>query len=375
MRIRRLALLAAMLAAVILSPGVGAQARIYDGPWNWEHPDELRLTEDEIFPHAPYEGDWQSRSYYFMGRLDAGSFVVMNPFQWRYGSLGAWGMYLIVLDPLGRVFTWDGKLGDGSPEVAPRGMRVSAPNGRFESRVGVHHWSVEVPGFSCDFTFTNVLPAWKPGSGICWYDGVHYTTYSLAAPWADLSGTMTVNGETLDAAGQCLLDTSETRLPPTRMNAACQAARVWSPPGTPRVDRWYIGTLTTISHPGYGSLRLPMLMVAHGDRWVFTTKEFTFDIVEEAVLDDPPYPYPTRILLRARDRGYTLKGVYTLPTVYCLTDVFQRLPKAFRTIAAWFVKRPVITRNLARFEGTLSSPDGGTTRLELSGQAEFVIMR
>jgi len=93
------------------------------------------------------------------------------------------------------------------------------------------------------------------------------------------------------------------------------------------------------------------------------------------MLDDPPYPYPTRVVLRARDRGYALEGVYTLPTMYYFTDVFQRLPKLFRTIASWFVKRPVITRNLARFEGTVSFPDGSTARLDLTGQAEFVIMR
>jgi len=63
------------------------------------------------------------------------------------------------------------------------------------------------------------------------------------------------------------------------VNAATQAARVWSPPGTPRADRWFVGMLTTISHSGFGSLRLPMLLVAHGDRWVFTTKEFSFDVV------------------------------------------------------------------------------------------------
>jgi len=364
----------AALAASVVPSRAGAQSRIYEGPWNWEHPNELRLTEEEIFPHTPYDGDWQTHSYFFMGRLDSGGIVVMNPFQWRYGAIGTWGLYLIVLDPWGRVFSWDGKLGDGSPEVAPRGMRVSAPNGRFESSTGEHRWQVDVPGFSCDFTFRNVLPAWKPGSGVTWFDDRHYTAYSNPAPWADLSGTMTVNGETMDAAGQCLLDASETWVPLTRVNTATRAVRVWSPPGTPREDRWFIGQLTTVAHRGYGSMRLPMLMVAHGDRWVFTTKEFSLDVVEQGMLDDPPYPYPTRLVLRARDQGYALEGAYSLPTMYYLTDIFQRLPKLFRAIASWFVKRPVITRQLARFEGTVSFPDGSTTRLDLTGQAEFVIM-
>jgi hypothetical protein len=365
---------AALVAlAVVVPPRAAAQARIYDGTWNWEHPNELRLTEDETFPHTPYNGSWQSHSYFWLARLDAGHVVVMNPFQWRCGALGTWGMYLIVLDPQGNVVTWDGKLGTGSPEVAPAGMHVSAPNGRFDSGVGVHHWVVDVPGFSCDLVFGNVLPAWKPGSGVAWFDGEHYTAYSLPAPWADLSGTMAVNGRVVDAAGQCLYDASETLLPLTRTNAASDAVRVWSPPGTSRADRWFLDVLITYSHPGYGSLKLPMLLVAHGDRWVFTTKEFSFDVVEETVPDDPPYPYPVRIAVQARDQGHVLDGTFTVVRPYFVTDVFQRLPKVFRTIASWFVKRPIIYRNLARFEGTVRFPDGSATRLHLTGQAEFMI--
>jgi len=378
MRICGVSVLAALLAtlvAVVPPCRLGAQARIYDGAWNWEHPNELRVTEDEMFPHTPYEREWQSHSYYWLARLDTGHVVVLGPFQWRYGALGAWGLYVIVRDPRGRVFTWDGKLGDGSPEVAPRGMRVSAANARFESRVGVHRWTVDVPGFSCDFTFTNVLPSWKPGSGVTRFDDGHYTTYGLPAPWADLSGTMTVNGEAVDAAGQCLLDTSETLLPLTRANAEIQAARVWSAPGTPRADRWFIGTLTTVSHPGYGSVKLPMLLVAHGDRWLFTTMHYTVTFTEMAELDDPPYPYPARMAVSARTQGYALEGVFTSDPPYWITDIFQRLPKVFRGIASMFVKRPVIYRNLTRFEGTVATPDGGATRLELSGQAEFMFTR
>jgi hypothetical protein len=366
-RARAPALLMLLVTAI-----AAAEPRIYDGPWNWDHPNELRLTEDETFPHTPYEHDYQSHSFYWLGRLDSGHVVVMSPFQWRYGAIHAWGLYVIVRDPRGRVFTWDGKLGEGELEAAPRGMHVTAGKNRFETWDGLHHWIIDVPGFSCDLVFANVLPAWKPGSGITWFDDEHYTTYSLPAPWADLAGTMTVHGERVDATGQCLLDTSETCLPPTRMNAECQAARVWSAPGTPRADRWYIGTLTTVSHPAYGSVKLPMLMVAHGDRWVFTTMRYAFDLLEMATLDDPPYPYPVRIAVRARDRGWVLDGLYSIAPPYWITDVFQRLPKALRTIAAWFVKRPVIFRNLARFEGTLRTPDGTTIELNLAGQAEFM---
>ena len=375
MRTRGRAMLVVLVTALAAAGQprlLGAEPRIYDGPWNWQHPNELRLTPGEMFPNAPYEQDWLSHSFYWLARFDTGHVVVLSPFRWRYGALGGWGLYMIVRDPRGRLFTWDGKLEDASFEATSAGARIAAGRSRFESRGGEHRWVIEVPGFSCDVTFTNVLPAWKPGNGVSWFDDEHYTTYSLPAPWADVSGTMRVNGETVVVSGQCMLDTSETLLPLTRANAEIRAARVWSPPGTPRGERWFIGALTTISHPGYGSQRLPMLLVARGDRWLFTTMAFRFEYLSTATLDDPPYPYPERVAVSARDQGWALEGTYTVDAPYWITDIFQRLPKMFRTIASWFVKRPVIFRNLARFEGTVTGPDGTATRLQLSGQAEFM---
>ena len=364
---------ALLLAAAVAAPPRPAPAQVFEGRWNWEHPNELRLAEDEVFPHTPYDRGWQNHSWYWLGRLDSGYVVVMNPFQWRYGTLGAWGMYVIVRDPRGRVFTWDGRVDD--PEAASRGMRVVADNARFESRTGVHRWIVDVPGFSCDFTFTNVLPAWKPGDGRARFDDDFYFAYRLPAPWADLAGTMTVDGSTVDAAGQCFLDTTEYQVPLTRTPAGSHAVRVWSAPGTPRADRWFIGSLTTIPHPGFGTPDLPMLVVAHGERWVLTAKDFAFDFTETVTPDDPPYPYPVRIAVSARDTNGTLVGSFDLEPPYCTTDVFQRLPRVFRALASLFVRRPVIYRNLTRFTGRVTEPDGRTTDLDLSGQAEFVITR
>ncbi len=118
-----------------------------------------------------------------------------------------------------------------------------------------------------------------------------------------------------------------------------------------------------------------MLVVAHGDRWVLTTKDFAFDFVETVTPDDPPYPYPVVIAVSAREANGTLVGSFILEPPYVTTDVFERLPRVFRALASLFLRRPVIYRNLARFTGRVTEPDGRTTDLDLSGQAEFVITR
>lgn len=363
----------AVLASMLLAAAARAQAGtpVFEGRWNWEHPNELRLAEDEVFPRTPYGRGWQNNSFYWIGRLDSGWIVVMNPFVWRYGAITGWGMYVIARDPAGRVFGWDGRI-DGAV-AAPSGMRVVADGFRFESGGGVHRWSVAVPGFSCDLVFTNLLPAWKPGDGLARFGGDAYFRYRLPAPWADLAGTMTVEGRTVDAAGQCFYDATEYQVPLSRTSRGSHALRAWSVPGTPRADRWFLDVLTTFPHPGFASPDLPMLVLAHGDRWVLTTKEYRFEFLETATPPDPPYPYPVRIAVSARDANGALEGVVALDAPYAVTDVFARLPPVFRALASLFLRRPVIYRELARFVGTVTTPDGRVEQLDLAGQAEFVV--
>lgn len=352
-------------------------SRIYEDEASWENPQSVRPTEDQLFAHTPYTHDWQARSYYWLGMLDAGYVAVINPFQWTYGILGSWGLNIIILDPQGRVFNYDGKLGDGSPRTAPHGMEIRAGSTLIVSEGAVHHWQISVPGFSCNLSFNNILPAWIPGDGVARYtaSGDFYSRYSLPAPWAELAGTLSVFGATIPADGQCLLDSSETLLPLTRTNAEIRAFRAFSPPGTPSDERWMLNQLTTISHPAFGSLHLPMLLLAHGGSWVLTTKDFVAEPFAWDALADPPYPYPVRFTVRAQQRGITLEGTFTASRPYHITDVFARMPRIFRAVATLFLKRPVIYRMLGDFSGTVTSPDGTVQQLSLIGQAEYVVAK
>jgi hypothetical protein len=186
---------------------------------------------------------------------------------------------------------------------------------------------------------------------------------------------MTVEGRTVDAAGQCFYDTTEYQVPLSRVSTGSHALRAWSAPGTPRADRWFLGMLTTFPHPGFAAPDLPMLVLAHGERWVLTTKEYRFEFLETVTPPDPPYPYPVRIAVSARDVNGTLEGIVTLEDPYVVTDVFARLPRVFRALAALFLRRPVIYRELARFVGTVTTPDGCVERIDLAGQAEFVVTK
>ncbi len=375
------------LAAFALGAGLATQRAagqdtaafkpsIYEGAEAWQNPNGRTITEDQVFHHNRYTRDWQAHSYYLFVRLDDGTLLTMNLFQWKYGIIGNWGIYVLVDGPDGRVFTYDGQL-PGSLKADATGMRVHAGASSFESSGGAHRWKVSVPGFSCDLTFMNVLPAWMPGDGVAYYTpgGDCYNRYALPAPWADVSGTLNVFGRSTTANGQCYYDTSESVFPLDRMDEEIVAFRTFSPAGTPRDDRWFVSLLRITSHPSFGPFALPFLLVAHGSEWVFTTQAFDFDVLQTASLPDPPYPYATAVAVAARQGGVTFRGTFVCERLFHVQDIFARLPPLFRMIASWFLKRPVSYRSEARFSGTVTLPDGSEHVLDLSGLGEDCLTR
>ena len=97
--------------------------------------------------------------------------------------------------------------------------------------------------------------------------------------------------------------------------------------------------------------------------------------MEWGVIDDPPYPFPSRYRVEAGKQGERLSGTLSCDRPYYVTDVFARLPGIFRAVATLFFKRPVIYRLRASFDGSVTSFDGTVTPLRLAGQAEYAITK
>ena len=85
---------AALATAVVLllaHPCGAAAARIYDDPAGWENPESVTVRGGELFPDAPFEGTFQSRSFFYTGRLDNGIVFIINLFHWTYSVFNQWG--------------------------------------------------------------------------------------------------------------------------------------------------------------------------------------------------------------------------------------------------------------------------------------------
>ncbi len=180
------------------------------------------MAAQEIFSAEPYTGDWQSRSFFFVGRPDNGTFFVFNPFYWHFSAFQSWGLTVLMMNERGRVFTYNGGLPLTRTETTSLRMDLRLGDNTFNMSGSKAHVRIELDGFSCDLRISNIFPPWKPGDGRAWHDAGRkaYNRYAVAARWALVSGSITVFGELRDVHGQCLLDSSYSVQPLDRPKLA-----------------------------------------------------------------------------------------------------------------------------------------------------------
>jgi hypothetical protein len=367
------------LLSVLLSlaaPCAAEERRGFGPASAWENPGAATAAEQEMFSDIPYVKDWQSRSFYFVGRLDDGLLFVINLFRWQFSFIRSWGLGVIVTDGSGKVFSYEGSLPE--PDASrPAGFHFSFPDILFDGSGGQYRVRITLPGFSCDLLLNNILGPWKPGSGMVYFTEQNdfYNRYTVPSPWAQVEGQMTALGRTTQAHGQCFWDSTISATPLSRPNTPMYVFRAFSPPGAATEDSTFIDMLVSYTDPSFGPIVMPMLLVARGGAWAFTARDFSLTPDSWRTPVDPPYPYPGRYRLSASGGGYTLEGDFTALPAYHVTDIFARIPRLLRGFVSAFLRRPVIYRMLGSFDGLLRLPDGSQRALSLPGQGEYVIVK
>jgi hypothetical protein len=370
-------ILAAALALLLAHPCGADDARIYDDPAAWENPESVTLSGGELYPDAPFKGIFQSRSFFYTGRLDNGIVFIINLFHWNYSVFNQWGITVLITDPGGRVYKYEGSLPERAKTDPAEGFVFHFGPNLFEATAGGCRIRLALKGFSCDLDIRGILPPWKPGDGWAYYTGKRdeFSRYASPAPWAAVSGRMSVFGEIVSASGQCLWDTCLTVQPLSRTNSLITVFRAFGRPDSPESGRMFISAMVTWTSEKYGPLPVPMLLVARDGKWVFTTKDFAMDSSDWTVRRDPPYPFPRRYTVSARDRGYALEGSFESTRMYHAMDVFESLPPFMRSIASVFLKRPVYFRLIGTFRGKLTTQSGEEIEIDLPAAGEYVILK
>lgn len=371
------AALATAMVLLLAHPCGADGARIYDDPPGWENPESVTVRGGELFPDAPFKGTFQSRSFFYTGRLDNGIVFIINLFHWTYSVFNQWGITVVITDPAGRVYKYEGSLPERAKTDPAEGFDFHFGPNLFEAIDGGCRIRLELKGFSCDLVIRSILPPWKPGDGWALYTekGDEYSRYASPAPWAAVSGRMNVFGEIVSASGQCLWDTCLTVQPLNRTNSLIMVFRAFGRPDSLESDRMFISAMVTWTSEKYGPLPVPMLLVAKAGRWVFTTKDFAMSPSDWAVKRDPPFPFPGSYAVSAADRGSSLEGRFESSRMYHAMDVFESLPPFMRSVASVFLKRPVYFRLIGSFKGKLTLASGEEVALDLPAAGEYVILK
>ncbi len=146
----------------------------------------------------------------------------------------------------------------------------SAAKGRCDVRIGpnwahgdLHRYELhaEADGLAADLTVTGSVPAWRPGAGMNYYDDAltRYFAWLPAIPFGAAEGTITYDGQTRHVTGTGYHDHN------------------WGNIGLNEImSHWYwgrahVGDFTLIfvemiSTRAYGSVKLPVFLLAQGGR-------------------------------------------------------------------------------------------------------------
>jgi hypothetical protein len=370
-------LASAILVVLMRSPAAHAEdPHIFENPVNWAHPEQIRLTEADLLFNDPFTKLFGSRAFHFLGRLDNGIQFVINVFRWEYAFLGGWGMSVLIVEPDGSTFISEKRIPDRQVEVAPDRFCIQVGSSSFEGADGLYRVRIDQEEFSCDLRVRSLLPLWQPGDGYVFLTENRrvYMRLGVHCPWAVTSGHMVVRGRWISAAGQCYGDRSRHSYSISKMNSPTLAFRGFSPPEQEGEDRWFLSLLQYTTHPSYGPRDIPVLIVARAGRWAFTTKEYALQPTDLRAEEISPLAFPHCYNLGADCNGYRLRGRFVVTDLYHLTDIFEKIPSFFRSLASLFFKRPVIFRMVGYFEGTISCPDGFVEQLYLPGQCEYAIV-
>ncbi len=323
-----------------------------------------------------------SDSVYAMAVFEDGRVFMFSLFHYDALLFDSWGVYMLLAEPDGATHWKTERLRKKTLAVSHETLSVSTGDNTVTGGGRYYRIRWHIENMAVDLTYRNILDPWMPddGTDVLSEDGTVFQTRSVFTPWAEVTGTITIEDRTFRVSGEGMAEKTIIVNRLSRFNPELLSMRVFGVTRevlnrTPGPANFHIGLLDSTAHPSYGSQRIPRLFTVGDSTWLFATGDYEIDITQTRLSENGPYEYPTVFSLEAHAQGYTLSGEYRVERLFNITDIIDEVPGWLRPLILIFINRPVYFRCLGFFDGTLTSPDGTTEPFLLYGPYEYVIVR
>jgi len=346
-------------------------------PTKWQNPEQIKVKNQDIaFNNLKYNFP-MSDSVYFMSYFNDGWVLMLSLFRLKYGPIEKWGIYSIVSEPDGTSYWATHQIDKKNIITEPNRLFVKDENNCIYGNDMTYYIKLDFENFSCNLTYKNILPPWQLDDNRVYIskDKQAFFRLIVISPWAMVTGTITLDNKTINVKGQGYGDRFLSVNPLRKMNPYVYSIRTFSKANTDPKNRWFFGLLENITHKSYGSKRIPLLLLAYGNKWLLITQDYTIETTDYEYNPNTLYKYPTRIKIKCSTHGYKLEGEYLVQKLFNFTDVLGEFPNFIRKILLLYFNRPVYFRSSGEFLGTLTMPNGTVYNLHLFGPHEYILVK
>jgi hypothetical protein len=347
------------VAIVMLAGAAYAAKQVYNFKGGVKTRADQGLTKAQL-AITPDQGSFFTWTYTFVGYLDDDSSMMIQFTYWKLAVMAERGMYFAFYDKGDKVIMRkDVVKADAAKYTPDPPTFIMGPHSwkgfypEFDVKVNFPATEKE-PEMKADLHFKCRTPGWRPGEGAVHYGSPDGDWYDLVVmiPWADLSGTVTVNGQTRQIKGWGYSDHNTQNVFPTSQVDTILALRSFN-------DQYAVNFLEYIAPADFDRARTTWLLIMKGNQVLYATDQWKYTTSGDQTEPRRGNKYPTRMSISVDQPDCKLtgelKGVKFIGTM----DVMDNLPDFVRTVAEKFFSAPVFIRQNVVVDYHLTMPGAG----------------
>jgi len=352
-----LAIAALAIAALAVAAAAWAAGQVYNFKGGVRTRADQGITKQQLKPMTPDSGFF-SWTYTFMFYLDDDSSGMIQFTYWKYYVMETRGLYFAFNDKGDHLY-----LRKGLADADETSYSGDPP----EMKMGPHYWKGFYPDFyvhqdfpaedgqpqmMTDLHFHCRTPGWRPGEGPVHYGAPDGDWYDLIVmiPWADLDGTVTIDGKTRKVKGFGYSDHNSQTVFPTTQCDELMALRSFN-------DDYSINFLDYIAPEKFGRERSTWILIMKDHEILYATDKWERQMFDFKVEPRRGYKYPTRVTVKIDQPGVKLTGEIKGVKFIGAVDAMDEVPAFVRPVAEKFVTAPVFIRQNAVVQWRLTMPD------------------